>query len=418
VKANSQASAGADLTDVREEDSDFAAFDDAVAGDARDPYPELAAVRQSTPVQKLDMSAMPHEGDSPVFFIYRFEDVFRVLRDPETFSSGQIMDLLMGDVMGKHIMLGMDEPRHGRYRNLVATAFRQKQIATWENELVRKTADELIDKFADRGHAELVREFTFPYPTKIIAALLGLPGEDYRQFQRWSLQILSFFADRPKAIQASQEIEEYLKPILADRRVNRRDDIISDLVHADLDGDTLSDDEIYSFVRLLMPAGVETTYRSIGNILYSLLTRPDQLDRVRNDRLLVPTAIEEGLRYETPLLNITRVATRDTEIGGIAIPAGSTLLLMLSSANHDELRYRDSEDYIVQRTDDKPHISFGAGPHVCLGMHLARMEMRVAINAIFDRLPNLRLDPDTSDDPHIRGGVFRSPTSLPVLFDN
>jgi cytochrome P450 len=417
VEANSQASVGNDLTDVREEDSDFAAFDDAVAGDARDPYPELAAIRQSTPVQKLDMSAMPHEGDSPVFFIYRFEDVFRVLRDPETFSSGQIMDLLMGDVMGKHIMLGMDEPRHGRYRNLVATAFRQKQIATWEN-LVRATADELIDTFAGRGHAELVREFTFPYPTKIIAALLGLPAEDYRQFQRWSLQILSFFSDRPKAIQASQEIEEYLRPILSDRRANRRDDIISDLVHAELDGDTLSDDEIYSFVRLLMPAGVETTYRSIGNILYSLLSRPDQLNRVRDDRQLIPQAIEEGLRYETPLLNITRMATRDTEIDGVAIPAGSTLLLMLSSANRDELRYLEPDEYLAERTDAKPHISFGAGPHVCLGMHLSRMEMRVALDAIFDRLPNLRLDPDNTDDPHIRGGVFRSPTSLPVLFDS
>jgi cytochrome P450 len=318
--------------------------------------------------------------------------------------------------MGEHIMLGMDNPEHGRYRALVSQAFRQKALARWETELVARTANELIDKFVDRGSANLVPEFTFPYPTKIIAALLGLPSEDYKQFQRWSIEIMNFHSKRDQAIVASREVQEYLSGILAERRANPQQDIISDLTVAELDGEKLTDDEIYSFIRLLLPAGVETTYRSTGNLLFSLLSRPDQLDAVRNDRSLVPPAIEEALRFETPLLNFTRVATCDTELSGVHIPAGSTILIMNAAANRDDTRFPDPDTFDIFRKDPRPHISFGSGPHVCLGMHLARLEMRVALNTLLDRLPNLRLDP-AADDPHIRGQVFRSPTELPVLFD-
>src|SRR6266568_3420850 len=138
------------------DDSDFEVFDDAVAGDARDPYPELALARNAHPVQRLDTSNMPHDDAHPVFFVYRYEDVFEVLRDGETFSSAHIIELIMGDVMGKHIMLGMDNPEHRRYRALVSTAFSQKALARWESELIEPTASELIDAFAGRGHAELV----------------------------------------------------------------------------------------------------------------------------------------------------------------------------------------------------------------------------------------------------------------------
>ena len=360
---------------------------------------------------------MPHEESTPVFFVYRYDDVFRVLRDSETFSSGHIIDLIMGPVMGEHIMLGMDGAQHARYRSLVSTAFRPKVMARWESELAARIANNLIDKFVDRGHAELVREFTFPYPTQIIAGMLGLPREDYKQFQRWSIAILSFLTKQQEAIAASQEVKEYVAEILEDRRREPREDLISDLAKAELDGERLSDEEIFSFVRLLLPAGVETTYRSTGNLLLTLLSNSDQLGAVRSDRSLMPQTIEESLRFETPLLNITRLATRDTEIDGVPIPAGSTVMLMLAAANREETRYLDPDPnrFDIGRTDPKPHISFGQGPHVCLGMHLARMEMRVALNLLFDRLPNLRLDPD-ADDPHIRGQVFRSPTSIPVLF--
>lgn len=410
--------AGGAPVDRHEGDTDgeeFGLFDDAVAGDTRDPYPELAQTRREHPVQRLDTSLMPHEESAPVFFVYRYDDVSRVLRDSETFCSGHIIDLIMGPVMGEHIMLGMDGPKHRRYRALVSTAFRPKVMARWESELADGIITGLIDKFAERGRAELVREFTFPYPTQIIAGILGLPREDYKQFQRWSIDILSFLSRQEDAIAASQQVKEYVATILEDRRRQPRDDLISDLAYAELDGERLSDEEIFSFVRLLLPAGVETTYRSTGNLLLTLLSDADQLQAVRTDRSLIPEAIEEALRYETPLLNITRLATKDTEIDGVPVPAGSTIMLMLAAANREETRYPDPDRFQIGRKGPKPHISFGQGPHLCLGMHLARMEIRVAVNLLFDRLPHLRLDSD-GDDPHIRGQVFRSPTAIPVLF--
>jgi cytochrome P450 len=392
---------------------DFGTFDDAVSGDVRDPYAELARLRREQPVQRLDFSGMPHEESKPVFIVYRYDDVAAVLRDNQTFSSSLIL-AFFGDALGRHVMLGMDEPEHRRHRALVSSAFTQRALARRENELVEQVGGELIARFAERGRADLVREFTFPYPTQIIAGLLGLPREDYAQFQRWSISLLSITVNRERAVAASKALREYFAPILSARRAEPRDDLISRLARAEIDGERLADEEIYSFLRLLLPAGVETTYRSTGNLLFGLLSSPAQLDAVRADRSLIPQAIEEAVRWEPPLLTITRVATRDTELAGVAIPAGSTVMPMLGSANRDERRWSDPDRFDVFR-EPRPHIGFGQGTHVCLGMHLARLEMRVALNLLFDRLPNLRLDPE-GDDPHIRGQVFRSPTSLPVLF--
>ncbi len=392
---------------------DFGTFDDAVSGDVRDPYAELSRLRREEPVQRIDMSGMPHEESKPVFMVYRHEEVAQMLRDNETFSSAIIIDAF-GDALGKHVMLGMDEPEHGRHRALVSKAFSQKALARWEEELVGRVGNELIDQFADRGTADLAREFTFPYPTQIIAGLLGLPREDYPQFQRWSVALLAILFNRERGLAASEALREYFVPILAARRKEPRDDLISGLAQAEIDGEKLSDEEIFSFLRLLLPAGVETTYRSLGNLLFALFANPDQLDAVRADRSLLPQAIEEAVRWEPPLLTITRVATRDTELGGVPIPAGSSVMPVLGAANRQDDRYPDPDRFDVFRSA-RAHIGFGHGVHVCLGMHLARLEMRVALNLLFDRLRNLRLDPD-GDDPHIRGQVFRSPTSLPVLF--
>ncbi|WP_157108776.1 cytochrome P450, partial [Aldersonia kunmingensis] len=214
---------------------------------------------------------------------------------------------------------------------------------------------------------------------------------------------------------ASLALEEYFAPILAERRKNPADDLISRLAVAEIDGERLEDGEIFSFLRLLLPAGVETTYRSLGNLIFGLLTHPEQFEAIRADRSLIPQAIEEAVRWEAPLLTITRVATKDTELGGIAIPAGSSVMPMLGAANRQEDRYEDPDSFNIFRPA-RANISWGYGAHVCLGMHLARLEMRVAMNLLLDRLPNLRLDLD-GNDPHIRGQVFRSPTALPVLFD-
>ncbi|MGE2730607.1 cytochrome P450 [Mycolicibacterium vaccae] len=394
---------------------DFGAFDDAISGDVRDPYTELARLRREEPVQRLETSgALPHEESLPMFIVYRHEDIQQMLRDHEIFSSSMVI-AAFGPVLGERVMLGMDEPVHGRLRALVQKAFTQKALARWENELVGRVANDLIDRIAPHGRSDLVKDFTFDYPSQIIAGLLGLPEKDYPQFQRWSISLLSWLVNPERGLAASAALCDYFAPILAARRAEPREDLISALAAAEIDGNKLADEEIYSFLRLLLPAGVETTYRSLGSLLFALLSDPAQLEAVKADRSLIPQAIEEAVRWESPLLTITRVATRDTELGGVAIPAGATVMPMLGAANRQEDRYPDPDRFDIFRTP-KSNLGWGHGVHVCLGMHLARLEMRTAVNLLLDRLPNLRLDPDGAD-PHIRGQIFRSPTSLPVLFD-
>ena len=187
------------------------------------------------------------------------------------------------------------------------------------------------------------------------------------------------------------------------------------LAHAERDGTRLTDDEIHAFLRLLAPAGAETTYRSSSNLLFGLLSHPDQLDAVRRDRSLIPRAIEEGLRWEAPLLGIMRRATRDTAVCGVAIPEGATVSLNLGAANHDPERWDRPHEFDLFR-EPKAHVAFAFGPHRCLGMHLAQRETQVVLNAVLDRLPELALDP-AAEDVHISGMIFRAPRELPVVFE-
>src|SRR5262245_32157947 len=309
---------------------------------------------------------MPHDESKPVFMVYRYDEILEVLRENETFSSG-IVTNVFGDVFGSSVMLGMDEPEHRRYRSLVSAAFTQRALARRQDALVERVANELIDGFVEQGRAELVREFTFPYPTQIIASLLGLPREDFPQFQRWSISLLSIIVNRERAVAASRALHDYFAPILAARRAEPREDLISLLAQAEIEGECLSDEEIFCFLRLLLPAGVETTYRSLGNLLFGLLTHPEQLEAVRSNSVLIPQAIEEAVRWEAPMLTITRVATRDSELAGVPIPAGSTVMPLLGAANRDEVRYPDPDRLDIFRAP-KPAISWGAGVHMCLGM--------------------------------------------------
>ena len=187
------------------------------------------------------------------------------------------------------------------------------------------------------------------------------------------------------------------------------------LAAAELDGAKLSDEEIIAFLRLLMPAGAETTYRSSSNLVFGLLTHTDQLEALRADRKLIGPAIEEGLRWEPPITGIMRQVTRDTELAGVALPKGAMLNVTLAAANHDDARHPDPERFDIFRVS-KQHMAFGYGAHRCLGMYLARMETQVALEALLDRLPNLRLDP-AAEDVHVTGLIFRCPASLPVVFD-
>ena len=384
-------------------------------GAVRDPYPEFARLRRSSPVLRKDSI---YEGVPASYIVYRHDDVTRVLRDGATFSSAVIGDG-MREVWGHEIIVGMDAPEHQRHRALVSVAFRQRTLARWEESLVQRVVDDLIDGFGDRGHVDLVTDYTFGFPAKVISGVLGLPEQDYEQFQRWAVGIITVFRDWDYAVRCSNELRAYLEHIVEERRVTPRNDLITDLVSAELDGEQLDDEEIYSFLRMLLPAGIETTYRSSGSLLYLLLTHPDQLDAVRADRSLVPQAIEEGLRYESPILLTPRVTTKATELSGVAIPEGAVVTAMVASANRDPEVYENPEAFNIFR-DERQHMSFGTGPHLCLGMHLARLETRVALNALFDRLPGLRLDQDAAQalDTHIQGdSLFRNPTCLPVMWD-
>jgi cytochrome P450 len=215
-------------------------------------------------------------------------------------------------------------------------------------------------------------------------------------------------------MRASEQLRDYFAGVLAQRRAAPADDLMSILATSELDGQRLTDDEIFAFLRLLLPAGAETTYRSSSNLLFGLLTNPDQLDALRADPSLLPQAIEEGLRWEPPLTTIVRTATRDTVVEGVEIPAGAVVITNMGSANHDEKHWQRSEEFDIHR-QPRQHLAFAFGPHMCLGMHLARMETKVALERIFDRLPNVRLDP-AADAPQITGMTFRAPPALPVLF--
>jgi cytochrome P450 len=387
---------------------DPAAQFEGVAGDVRDPYPAFHALRTETPC------ALNADG---MYEFYTYDLVAQVMRDQVTFPSGSIREL-MSVVMGPYPLVGMDDPEHKRLRSLVAQAFRQKSLAHWDADLVLPVVDEMIDGFVDRGSAELVREFTYQYPAQVIAEILGLPREDHPFFHPRALAVINVAVRPDEGIAASAELRDYFEGIVEERRKHPGTDLISELVQAELDGERLGDEEIYSFLRLLLPAGAETTYRATGSFLYALLTHPDQFDALRADRSLMPQAIEESIRWEGPLLITSRECATDVELGGVSIPKGAFVVTNVGSANHDPTRWDRADEFDIFR-ESQPHIAFGVGIHMCLGMHLARMEMATAVNRLIDRCPNLRPDPERwdADDVHIHGEKFRSPTSLPVVFD-
>jgi cytochrome P450 len=391
---------------------------DTLLGDIRDPFPALAAGRRRGGVAAGPPEVFVDTDDdfgseitknAPEFTAYSHDAVTAILRDAEAFSSS-----ILGEVMG-HTIIQMGGDEHRRHRGLISVAFRQKALARWEDELVHAVVDALIDHFVAAGRVELVRALTFDFPVQVIARILGLPGSDYPKFQRWSIELISGVANWDRGQAAARALDSYFAGVVAERRRSPSDDLISDLCVADFDGHRLHDKEIFAFLRMLLPAGIETTYRSLGNLLWALLTHPDQLEALRADRALIPEAIEEGLRWEPPFLFLLRNAVRDREVCGTTIPAGAVVNVCVGAANRDETYYEDPDRFDIFRAP-RQHVSFGWGPHMCIGMHLARMETRVAMNAVLDRLPNLRLD-EGFEPPFVQGTAFRSPPALHVRFD-
>ncbi len=355
--------------------------------------------------------------ESDIWLVTRYADVELVLRDPKRFSSRVNADT-MGPVMGT-VILAMDGEEHRRYRNLVAHAFRPSALASWEAALIVPTIHRLIDGLAGRTRAELVEEITSRFPVQVIAGVLGVPSEDHEQFHTWALDMNKGPDDYPVSTAASAAMRAYLTPIVEDRKAHPTDDLVSDIVTAEIDGERLGDEHIYGFLRLLLPAGAETTFAAMGSCLLALLERPDVLARVRSDPTLLDAVVEETLRWETSVTMVNRETTCPVVIDGVEIPQGVSLVCATGSANRDESRYSDPDQWDLDRREP-PHIAFGTGRHQCLGMHLARMELRIGLGALLDRLPGLRLD-DT--DPsvasvRVEGLAFRSPPRLPVLFDS
>lgn len=384
--------------------------------DLRDPYPYFADKRRQSGVfrgtvmdyTKTPQSLLPKSEYSAM----SFNAVNTVFRDGRVFSS-KPYDKTIGLFMGPTI-LAMEGKKHRDHRNLVSAAFKSRALARWEPEIVRPICNALIDDFIAAGSTDLVRDFTFEFPTRVIARLLGLPDEDVPMFRKRAVQLISYHVNYERAFEASAALKDYFVEQIEQRKSKPTEDIIGDLVAAEIDGERLSDEAIYSFLRLLLPAGLETTYRSSGNLLYLLMTHPDQFAAVQADHSLIGQAIEEGLRFETPLTTVQRFTTEDTELEGVSIPARSVVGVCIGSANRDETRWERSEEFDIFRKAT-PHISFAAGEHTCLGLHLSRLETRVAVECLLSRLTNFSLL--TDDDPHIHGQPFRSPTALPVTFE-
>jgi cytochrome P450 len=381
----------------------------------RDPYPYFAHMRKTEPVWHgsiMDNSQTPPEmRPSDEWTFFDFNSVFAAFRDDELFGSEQYNETI-GLVFGPTI-LGMHGKQHHDHRSLISKAFRQSALERWEPEVIDPICDSLVDEIKGGGQADLVASVTLEFPTRVTAALLGLPEEDFDLFRRLSFDLISIYVDIEAGLRASVELGTYFQEQVDRRRRKMTSDVIGDLVGAEIDGERLTDEAIISFLRLLLPAGLETTFRSSSNLLYLLLTHPDQLEVLQQDRDLIPAAIEEAIRYETPLVSVPRTTTREVEVHGATIPAGAQVHLCMGSANRDETRWDESEAFDIRR-QRRAHISFAGGIHSCLGMHLARVETRAMLNSLFDRVTDLRLEPD--DDTTIVGFPFRSPKNLPVTF--
>jgi cytochrome P450 len=383
------------------------------------PYPFFEYMRRTDPVWHgglSDQEQMPEElRPNDEWTLFGYDEVFQAFRDDRTFTSAKY-DQTIGLVMG-HTILAMGGKEHHDHRNLVAKAFRATALERWEPSVIGPVCDQLVDEIKDHGEADLVKAVTFEFPTRIISTLLGLPPEDLDLFRRLSLDLISIPTDIMAGLTAANELHGYFLNQVEQRRHKLTDDIIGDLVAAEIDGEKLTDEAIIAFLRLLLPAGLETTYRSSGNLLYLLLTHPEQLELVYRDRSLIPMAIEEGLRFETPLTMVMRTTTQEVELGGKTIPSDAQIDMCMGSANRDQSRWTDANTFDIRRPR-QAHIAFAGGIHMCLGMHLARLETRVMLNSLFDRVRDLAFvaDDGTGVESRIVGLTFRSPNKLPVTF--
>lgn len=367
-----------------------------------------------TPLARL-AAACPVHHFASVDLVTGHERVAEVFRDPETFSSRSPRVLPAGEV--QHIV-HLDGDEHMRIRRLVNKAFTERTVIA-SAPTIHAVARELVDAFAPRGHADLVRELSAPMPAIVFLGILGVPSEDREQFLAWADDSIATSHTNERA-PSDDDFRAYVLDQVRRRRAEPGDDFVSRLVTASESTgtgavDELSDAEAVAMVRILIVAGTETTTNALSTLLHRLLAEPALWARVRADRSLVPAAVEEALRIDPPLNWIPRIAAVDTEIGGEPIAAGRMVANSVGNANHDPSVFPDPDRFDLDRARDYPHFAFGYGKHFCIGAPLARLELRIALETLLERIPDLSLAPDYVFEP--RGPLMmRGAKKLPVHF--
>src|SRR4051812_13562691 len=373
----------------------------------RDPFAVYAQLRSRSPVL--------HEPQTGLWMVFDYAGVKRLLTDHEVFSSRH------GPA---EWMIFTDPPRHSKLRALISQAFTPRSIANLEPR-IRELVRELFAKVGDKGEMDLAADIAVPLPMMVISEMLGIPIEDGAQFQHWNDVILDMSYTVPGGAgetrvidefrKATVEMNEYLGRLLEERRSSPKDDLLTRLLQAEVEGDRLTQTEILGFFQLLLLAGSETTTNLINNSVLSLIEFPDQLARLRATPDLLPSAIEEVLRYRSPLQWMFRFTKSAVEMHGETIPAGKVVLAIMGSANHDAAQFNEPEHFDITRNAN-PHLAFGHGLHFCLGAALARLEARIALGELLRRMKNIRLASSEPWQPR-KGLHVMGPTRLPIGFD-
>lgn len=395
--------------------------DELMFGDHLDPYPRLAELRRQGAVVPGDFRTamglypdLTHPPDAPHFMVLGHKEVSEALLSPKIFSNAAYA-FNLGICFGKSIST-MDAPEHTRYRRIFQKVFLPQAVNTWGKTIVGPVVDDLMNAFIGTGHADLVQQFTLHYPFQVIYRQLGLPPSEGPVFHKLAIAQTLVSVDRDHGVEASDKLGEYFSALIAARRADPGDDLVSLLVQAEIDGEYLPEDVLVSFFRQLINAAGDTTYRGTSVLLTKLLEDPAQFNALREDRALLPGAIEEALRFDGPVIEQARWAAVDSELGGVKIPAGSVVHVVAGAANRDPERYDDPDRFDIRRPATTRHFSFSTGPHVCVGQHLARVEMTRALTTILDRLHDLQLDPE-KPKPVLKGAMMRVPHHLFVKFN-
>jgi cytochrome P450 len=304
---------------------------------------------------------------------------------------------------------------HRRNRALVSHAFRPALMRRAVETLLEPLAHELIDRFAARGEADLVVEFARRFPFLAITRLLGIPVADEDQLIEWAQKLIEFPWDPEGARKGAREFTGYLAALVAERRARPGEDLVSELANAVIDGERLADEEIFSFFRLLFPAGSDTTYKNLGSLLATVLSLPEVAALARTNADAIPAIVDEGLRCEPPVALLPRACGRDVHWAGVQLTAGAPLLYGIAAANRDPAVFADPQRFDPARRGSR-HLTFGHGLHFCLGSHLARRELEVALGAVLQRLPGLTLaEPENTP---ILGAVIRGPAHVRVRWES